>query len=320
MTKKVSVIVTVKNEAKTIEALLSALYDQTVLPTEVIITDAFSEDETVSVIEKFTKNNDQFPITVKQMRGNRSVGRNAAISFAKNDLIAISDAGCIPSSKWLEELLSTYTECQKEDDQTVIAGYAEGKAQTSLQRAAAPYFLVMPDKVDPHTYLPATRSMLISKQVWQKVGKFDESLNTSEDYIFAQQLKKHHIKICFNKDALVYWSPPKNLQQIAKTFVSFAAADVVGGVLRPKVVALFGRYFLGVIGLILIAKIFGTQIAFIFVAVGLLFYGYWAIRKNARYVGKAWYWLPVLQFLADVTVMIGSLFGFGQRLLHSSSD
>ena len=54
--KKVSVIVTTKNEAKNIGRCLQSIQNQTYKAIEIIVVDNFSKDETKRIAKKFTKN------------------------------------------------------------------------------------------------------------------------------------------------------------------------------------------------------------------------------------------------------------------------
>lgn len=308
----VSVIVTVRNEEATIGALLTSLLKQTLPPAEVVITDGASNDQTLQNIKKFGKRHPQLKIMSKSFPSNRSQGRNEAIRLAKHDLIAITDAGCFPDKQWLAELVKTFVESQKNQKSQhypVIAGYAIGQPQTSFQRAVIPYFLVMPDRVNPATYLPATRSMLIHKKTWQKMGGFDPNLSTSEDFVLAKKLVTNNVPIIFCPTATVLWSPPTSFLQTTKMFTRFAQSDVQGKVLRPKALLVFGRYILGNFLFGLILGSLGATAALIFLVTALLGYAAWAMVKNKKYVGNAWYWLPLLQVAADIGVMMGTLCG-----------
>lgn len=317
----VSVIVTVRNEAKTIQALLQSLADQTLPPAEVIITDAESSDGTLEIAREFVKNS-RVKCIVKSIPGNRSTGRNEAIKLATSQLIAITDAGCLPKKNWIEELLTAYQQWHvahpKSEVQPVIAGYAVGVVESKFQQAVIPYFLVMPDRVNPQTYLPATRSMLLAKETWKKVGKFQERFNTSEDYIFAHQLLSHKTPIVFAKGATVEWTPPTSLRQVMKSFASFAECDVRAGIFRPKAALLFARYILGVLFVTFGVSVLPIRYTIGVVGLGILGYLFWSIRKNLRYAPAGWYWLPVLQLSADVSVIIGTLSGVFRRLLQKS--
>lgn len=299
---KISVIITIFNEAEHIEKLLNALASQTRLPDEIVITDAASTDNTRKIIKNFQKQS-QLDIIVLNKIGNRSGGRNYAIKHAQYDWIAITDAGCIPNSDWLEKL----EVCQQKSEALVIAGNQIGLAQTPFEEAVVPYVLVMQDKIDD-TYLPATRSVLLHKKLWEKMGGFDEKLTVSEDYSFFKKVKESCVEIAVCKEAIIQWIPRKNIFQYFSMIYSFAHGDVLAGVFRKKVLFIFARYLVAITFIITAFLTHNYRMIHIII-VGVLLYILWSIKKNKRYVSRGWYWLPVLQVVADVAVMFGTLNG-----------
>ena len=314
-TAPVSVIVTVKNEEVTIIDLLNALTRQTVLPQEVVVVDAASTDQTVELITQYARQlkseHTRVKLSVESFPCNRSQGRNRAIALAKCELIAITDAGCVPEPVWLEALLSSFHPGE------VVGGYAIGAGTTPFERAVTPYFLPMPDRIHPDTYLPTTRSVLFEKKTWERLGKFDERLNTSEDFALFRKMHQEHVPIVLERRATVRWTPPSSLSQFVKLTSTFATSDIQARILRPKVVALFGRYLLGVLLVWILAIVWSPQAALTAFSVGLLLYLLWAIRKHYRDVGGAWYWLPVLQVVVDGSVMWGTGRGVLRALVGS---
>jgi hypothetical protein len=236
------------------------------------------------------------------------VGRNAAIKASHTTLIAVTDAGCIPQKDWLEQLVAIYTEFQV----PVVAGYYKGLPSTTFEEAVVPYVLVMPDKVNPHSFLPATRSILFEKKVWQDVGGFDETLSLNEDYPFAKKivLKKH--PIVFAKDAVVGWIPRKNISEFITMIAKFAQGDIEAGIVRPKVLLLFIRYLLLLVMIILMASVNSINEILAFLLVLFVLYAGWSVQKNIKYTPRGWYWLPILQYCADLAVMYGSLKGLNK--------
>lgn len=301
----VSVICTVLNEQETILELLEALSEQTTTPAEVIICDGGSSDNTQSLVTEFSKKHPQCNLRLLVKKGNRSVGRNAAIQAAENSIIAITDAGCVPQKDWLKELLEKYAEMQA----PVIAGYYKGVAKNPFEEAVVPYVLVMPDQINPHTFLPATRSMLIEKRVWQALGKFDEQLSHNEDFAFANKIKKAGYKIAFAKDAIVAWFPRQNLTEFENMIERFAMGDIEANIIRPKVVFLFFRYLLLIVLTRLVLLVSGWREVVSLLLTLFVIYSLWAIQKNSKYLTKGWYWLPILQVVSDFAVIKGSIRG-----------
>jgi glycosyltransferase involved in cell wall biosynthesis len=303
---KVSLIITVLKEEASINLLLESISAQSVLPNEIIIVDGGSTDNTVTKINTFAQKNKKLNLKIKIKKGNRSIGRNCAISLAKNNLIAITDAGCTLHKNWLKELLAVY----KQSNAPVVAGFyaADSTKQplSDFQKAIVPYALVMPDKVNPINFLPATRSMLIEKNIFLRLGGFDEKLNDNEDYAFANKIKKQKIKISFSKKAIAFWQPRETLSEFYNMILRFARGDVFAGIIRPKVILIFVRYFIFYLILNFSMNLFFAS---------MIFYSVWAIQKNKSYVGDGWKHLPTLQFTSDIAVMHGSILGLIQKFI-----
>jgi glycosyltransferase involved in cell wall biosynthesis len=316
----VSVIVTVLNEEKTILLLLNALRKQEYPINELIITDGGSIDNTPRLIKEYAKAHPDFSLQFTIFPGNRSQGRNKAIEMSRNELIAITDAGCFPHSDWLGELVKAGREMMRSSSaqDILLAGYYDADPKTPFEEAVVPYVLVMPDKVDQYKFLPATRSVLFTRSTWEKVGRFDETLADNEDYPFARKAQKLGIQLGFTSKAKVTWMPRQNVPDFANMIFRYARGDAYSGAWRPKVFFLFARYILGGLLFLSAAVLFPLSLAFLFCAfiVSLSIYSAWAIRKNIRYAPHGWYWLPVLQIIADLMVMAGTVVGFLARMLR----
>lgn len=304
---KITFIATVFNEEKTIENLLNSLILQTKLPDEIIIVDAGSTDNTLSVISNFKSQiSNKVRVNVLQKRGNRSVGRNEAIKNAKGDIILSSDAGCILDKDWVKNITKPF----EKEDIDVVAGYYKGVARNSFQKSLIPYALVMDDKINKDEFLPATRSMAFKKQVWKKVGGFNEKLSHNEDYEFANRLKNSGARIVFAKDAVVGWYPRKNIKEAFIMFFRFALGDAESNIYRTKVIYIFLRYLMGVI-LFVYFVMSKNQTDMYLIILLLILYTLWAVGKNYKYVKnwKAIFILPLLQYVSDIAVILGTSLG-----------
>lgn len=304
---KTTFISTVFNEEENILKLLDSLLLQSKLPDEIIIVDGGSTDNTVSRIKSYElriKAKVKFKFLIK--KGNRSVGRNEAIRSSAADIIVCSDAGCILDRDWIENITKPFT--KKSID--VVAGYYKGSYDNIFQKCLIPYVLLMPDKVDPKNFLPATRSVAFKKTIWEKVGGFPEEFSNNEDYVFAKRLKKINANIFFDKNAIVYWLPMKNLRDSFIMFYRFAVGDGEAKIFRPKVAFIFVRYIFGILLLFyaIINKDSTIEQALI---VLIILYVVWAIIKNYKYVNdiRSVIYLPLLQIISDIAVICGTVIG-----------
>lgn len=299
---KVSLIVTVLNETDTIVQLLDSVVTQTLKPQEVIFVDGGSQDDTVRRIQSYAEDHPKLKIKCEVKKGNRSIGRNTAVSLAEHEFIAITDAGCVLDQNWLQELVRV----QNETGSKVVAGYYHGQAETSFQHAVVPYVLVMPEKLDPYTFLPATRSLLIEKKLFIEYGGFDESLSDNEDYAFAKKLQSAHVPIAFAQDAIVYWQAVNSLREFYTMIFRFARGDAFAGIFRPKVLLIFLRYLVGIL-LLIIGQ------AWVFISL-VMAYLIWSVLKNSKHVFEKKYILAILQIVSDIAVIDGTTRGLILRI------
>ncbi len=296
---KISFITTVFNEQENIVKLLDSLLIQTKMPDEIIIVDALSTDNTLSLISNFKLSMPNKKVKVLIKKGNRSVGRNEAIRNSTGDVIVCSDAGCILDKNWIENITKPFKNPQVD----VVAGFYKGQGRSVFQKCLIPYVLVMPDRVDSQNFLASARSIAFRKLIVKKTGGFPENLSNNEDYVFARSLRKLKVRTVFEENALVYWIPRKNLKEAFVMFFRFALGDAETGIFRLKVLLIFARYLIGVLLLI-----WNIQFLLLLLVVYLI----WAITKNYKYVKNlnAFFILPILQLSSDLAVMAGTVIGF----------
>ncbi len=305
---KISFIATVFNEADNLDKFLSSLLVQTLLPREVVIVDGDSTDGTYEILKDYSDKFTQLGISYQPLikKGNRAVGRNEAIRSAKGDVIVCSDAGCILDKNWAKNIVKPFSNSNID----VVAGYYRGKYKTVFQKCLISYVLVMPDKVNPDKFLPATRSMAFRKSVWKKVVGFPEQFSHNEDFVFAKRIKAGGANIFFEKDAIVEWIPPESFRDAFKMFYRFAFGDAEAKILRSKVYLIFLRYILGI--LLLFYVIMKKDVILGLILFALMFlYIMSAVVKNYKYVRdlKAIIILPILQVVSDIAVIIGTVTG-----------
>lgn len=189
----VSVVMTVLNEGESLRAVLGDLLAQTLLPAEIVICDGGSTDDSLPIIKSVQAGEArEAGVEIQaftQPGANISEGRNAAIRRARHAYIAVTDAGIRLENDWLEQLVCVIQDHLDDPDVKGVAGFFLPAAQGVFETGLAGTTLPLQQDVDPERFLPAGRSMLFAKSVWQEVGGFPEWLDYCEDLVFDQQVE-----------------------------------------------------------------------------------------------------------------------------------
>jgi len=105
---RASVGVIVRNEKDSIRKLLDALLSQDFKSYEIIVVDGNSTDGTKEILAEYAK---RFPKKIKYFvsnLGKSGSDRNLLLSKCSGKYICVIDAGAIPRSNWLSELISEF--------------------------------------------------------------------------------------------------------------------------------------------------------------------------------------------------------------------
>jgi glycosyltransferase involved in cell wall biosynthesis len=224
-----SVITTVYNESKSILGFLDSYLRQTAYADEFVIVDGGSTDETAALILDFSKAHQHLGIKLvvdstcckKFSKGPIARGRNVAIAAARNEIIAVCDAGCLLDSKWLEEITKPFQD--REVD--VVSGWYEPVLDSPFREAYARLFLPKLESVDRENFLPSSRSIAFRKKAWAKVGGYPEGTYTAEDTKYDMLLKSSGCRFYFAERAVAYWQCPANLDEAMKKHYTYGYGD-----------------------------------------------------------------------------------------------
>ncbi len=93
-----------RNEEDSLEKLVESVKHQTFLPDEVVLVDGGSTDKTIEVFEKLCSDNPVYKL-IRTGRATPGKGRNIGIEAARNEWIALTDAGIVLDKNWLAELV-----------------------------------------------------------------------------------------------------------------------------------------------------------------------------------------------------------------------
>ena len=218
----ISLVIPIRNEEDSIEKLIESIKLQTLQPDEVIFVDGGSTDRTVELVERFGKENPRVKL-LKIERATPGRGRNIGIEAARNEWIALTDAGITLDEKWLEELVRPVRDDDKFD---VVYGNLSPVIGNFFDKcvsiAHAP-----PKKVDDirTTFIA---SSMVKKEVWRAVGGFPD-LRAAEDLMFMESIVAAGFAVGIAPKAVVHWDLQPDLPSTFRKFVLYSRHNVWAG-------------------------------------------------------------------------------------------
>lgn len=215
------------NEEKKIGQCLDAIFNQTLKPLEVIVVDGHSKDDTVKSAKQFEIN--LFYEDFHTRAGACQVG----IENAKGDLIAFTDADCIPNKDWLENLVKEWispTTGQLKQDIVGVGGgiinIGNGHWEVAI-KLAMNTFLGSAYSVQGRLFKTKKFVKAISgcngiylKRDLLKIGGFNTKLETAEDIDICNRLLPLG-KFIYTPDAIILHNHNRGLKSFAKRMYQY---------------------------------------------------------------------------------------------------
>jgi glycosyltransferase involved in cell wall biosynthesis len=226
MLPQVSVIVPCYNEEKRIRTLLDALLAQT-YPLEridVTIADGLSQDRTREVIAAFQREHPRLAIQVIQNNAQTiPAALNRAIEVSGGELIVRLDAHSAPYPSYIEESVAALMAEKAEN----VGGVWEIRpgAPTWLAEAiavAAAHPLGVGDALYRHAreaaYVDTVPFGAFRRSLLEKIGKFDETLLTNEDYEFNTRIRQAGGRVWLNPNIRSLYFARASLPDLARQY------------------------------------------------------------------------------------------------------
>ena len=190
---KVSVIIPAKNAEQTIAKTIEALLNQDTKPLEIIVVDGGSLDRTVEMALRYSSKGVRV-VKEPPHKGNvPAIGRNFGARLARGDILLFIDPDCIPERSLITKVLKTLSN-PKVGAYSVIVRDGKG---TVLSRAW--HFLQLQIEYD---FAPS-RVLAVKKEIFDRVGGFDETLPAGEDNDFSYRVMSLGYSIVIDKETVV---------------------------------------------------------------------------------------------------------------------
>lgn len=218
----ISVIVPAYNAGRTIVRCAESLMGLDYPNYEVIVVNDGSTDNTLALVKEFEKSG-VFTV-IDQKNSGPSASRNKAIALAKGEYIAFTDSDCIVEKNWLTELMKGFNASNPYLIMGVGGDQQSPADETEFGRDLSGFFrnigMVADYVKDPsgktaitETEHNPTCNVVYRKEVFGKVGLFNENLWPGEDVELDYKIRRNGFKLMFNPSAVVYHYRPENIKQ-----------------------------------------------------------------------------------------------------------
>lgn len=209
---KITVIIPTLNSGKDIEECLISLQNQTYKHFKILIIDGHSRDKTVEICRRYG-------IEIKYDDGkNRAHACNTALTHVDMPCVVFTDADCITTSNWLEEVMNDLKRKDiagvggpnySPEDDSNFAKAVDIVYSSKIVTGSARYGRIYKGTV-PVNHNPGCNAAY-KTEILKKAG-FDDALPTAEDVVADYMICKNGGKLYFNPKAIVFHRRRPNLK------------------------------------------------------------------------------------------------------------
>ncbi|MDC3203597.1 glycosyltransferase [Prochlorococcus sp. AH-716-B04] len=166
----ISLIIPTFNSSKTIRACLDSIFKSTLLPSEIIVVDDKSSDETVSIIENLLSSKVKINLIKKKMNSGPAIARNIGAKNAINEYIFFADSDTRLNNDAIEIAYETIQK-RGEEISAVVGIYNENQSQGIIAEFKTFYYLFQMGRKGIIDYDAFSASCaIIRKEDFFKVG------------------------------------------------------------------------------------------------------------------------------------------------------
>jgi len=218
----VSVVVPVRNEARSIEGTLRLLLTQD-FPRdefEVIVADGASTDETVPIVRRLQGEFPNLKLVFNAARLS-SAGRNTAIRHARMDVVVIVDGHChVPDRDYLKNLSAAFAasgaDCLGRPQPLDVPDPTPFQRAVSAARSSR-----LGHNPDSDIYSneakfvpPQSTAVAYARSVFHTVGLFDQAFDACEDVEFNERVHAAGLTCYFTPAVKIVYEPRSSFRAL----------------------------------------------------------------------------------------------------------
>lgn len=238
---QVSVVVRTRGEEQHLSDVLKRLREQTVPPSDVIIVNNYSSDESLASFEdRIKKLSGLFKrkkirvrlVSFPDRDFSHPYSTNLGVFYAQNELVAITNAHSLPvSCSWLGLGLRHF------EDRKVacVTGYSYPFEKNTPLSKVSQYVYYFSERIVLRFNWTSTVDCIIRKSLW-KAYPFDENLPKiipeakaygCEDYDWSKEMEARSFKICVDPQFSVFHSHESGFEEAKRNMKNYLAQRAI---------------------------------------------------------------------------------------------
>jgi len=231
----ISVVVAVRNEKKYIGECMESLFNQNYDDYEIIVIDGMSDDGTYEILQELKKKH-EFKL-LRNEKKNAAAGRNLGIEIAGGEAIAFIDGDAVADENWLLKIKGA----MEKSGAAGVGGPDLLPANSEYKAWAIGVVMTSPlargGKLNPSTqhslmekeryvdHIP-TCNLCLKKEVFEEVGKFDESFVKGQDLELNYRIRKAGHRLYYSPEIRVTHYRKQHIREFARQIYKWAKAKV----------------------------------------------------------------------------------------------
>lgn len=220
----ISVVLVCKNEEETIEKCLNSLLNQSRMPDEILVVDGMSTDETTNIVRGLISKYSNIKLIINDNIFTPH-GLNLGVKNSKGNFIMIAGAHTFFDKSYIEQSINFLL---NNEDAYAVGGVSLAQPlnqKSVLQKSIAYSYSSSFGTASKHRYLhdspievDTVAYACYRREVFEKVGYFDERLLRNQDIEFNYRMRKKGLKIYLLPVINIYYVPNKYKTFLKKNF------------------------------------------------------------------------------------------------------
>jgi len=210
----VSIIIPVYNDGDRLKLCLTALEKQTYNRDdfEVIVVDNGSEQDIKAVTDMFKR------VRYEQEKcPGSSAARNKGLLSAQGEILAFTDADCIPAVNWIENGVRAMKSSLED---ILVAGRVDYHFMDPLYPTMSELYdstLYLRSQIDMETFhVIATANLFTYKRIFNVIGYFDDAMKYRSDFEWTLRAYWSNYRQIYVDDAVVSHAAKNSLRELFK--------------------------------------------------------------------------------------------------------